>query len=162
MREKIRTILLACAIMCAPAVLAGCPDFSSGSFLPERGPRALNIYGDIAPDFDTRLQAGLEQEAKNEGFTGYSDENLTNIRRVGILSRVFPTLGYSYDATINQAMHDDKVIQLVQNDARSTIDILRTAIKAMDETNLQSMVDNGWLHKDTLALLAATKRRAAM
>ena len=70
MREKIRTILLACAIMCAPAVLAGCPDFSSGSFLPERGPRALNIYGDIAPDFDTRLQAGLEQEAKNEGFTG--------------------------------------------------------------------------------------------
>lgn len=162
MREKIRTILLACAIMCAPAVLAGCPDFSSGSFLPERGPRALNIYGDIAPDFDTRLQAGLEQEAKNEGFTGYSDENLTNIRRVGILSRVFPTLGYSYDATINQAMHDDKVIQLVQNDARSTIDILRTAIKAMDETNPQSMVDNGWLHKDPLELLAATKRRAAM
>ena len=161
MREKIRTILLACAIMCAPAVLAGCPDFSSGSFLPERGPRALNIYGDIAPDFDTRLQAGLE-EAKNEGFTGYSDENLTNIRRVGILSRVFPTLGYSYDATINQAMHDDKVIQLVQNDARSTIDILRTAIKAMDEPNPQSMVDSGWLHKDTLELLAATKRRAAM
>ena len=159
MREKIRTILLACAIMCAPAVLAGCPDFSSGSFLPERGPRALNIYGDIAPDFDTRLQAGLEQEAKNEGFT---DENLTNIRRVGILSRVFPTLGYSYDATINQAMHDDKVIQLVQNDARSTIDILRTAIKAMDEPNPQSMVDSGWLHKDTLELLAATKRRAAM
>jgi len=59
-------------------------------------------------------------------------------------------------------MHDDKVIQLVQNDARSTIDILRTAIKAMDETNPQSMVDNGWLHKDTLELLAATKRRAAM
>ena len=158
MREKIRTILLVCAIMCAPAVLTGCPDFSSGSFLPERGPRALNIYGDIAPDFDTRLQTGLEQEAKNEGFTGYSDENLTNIR----LSRVFPTLGYSYDATINQAMHDDKVIQLVQNDARSTIDILRTAIKAMDEPNPQSMVDSGWLHKDTLELLAATKRRAAM
>ena len=32
----------------------------------------------------------------------------------------------------------------------------------MDETNPQSMVDNGWLHKDTLELLAATKRRAAM
>ena len=162
MRDKIRTLLLACAIMCAPAVLTGCPDFSSGSFLPERGPRALNIYGDIAPDFDTKLQAGLEQEAKNEGFTCYSDDNLTNIRRVGILSRVFPTLGYSYDATINQAMHDSKVIQLVQNDARSTIDILRTAIKAMDEPNPQSMVDSGWLHKDTLELLASTKRRAAM
>ena len=162
MREKIRTILLVCAIMCAPAVLTGCPDFSSGSFLPERGPRALNIYGDIAPDFDTRLQTGLEQEAKNEGFTGYIDENRTDIRRVWGLSRVFPTLGYSYDATINQAMHDDKVIQLVQNDARSTIDILRTAIKAMDEPNPQSMVDSGWLHKDTLELLAATKRRAAM
>lgn len=162
MREKIRTILLACAIMCTPAVLSGCPDFSSGSFLTERGPRALNIYGDIAPEFDTRLQAGLDQEAKNEGFTGYSDEKLTNIRRVGILNRIFPTLGYSYDATINQAMHDDKVLQLVQNDARSTIDILRTAIKAMDEPNPQSMVDSGWLHKDTLELLASTKRRAGM
>lgn len=162
MHTRVRTILLACFLLAAPAMLTGCPEMGSGSFLPERGPRALNLYGDIEPEFDTKLQAGLDQQAKNDGFTGYDDAKLTNIQRVGLLTRVFPTLGYSYDATINQAMHDAKVVQMLQNDARSTVDILRTALKAMDEPNPQSMMDAGWLHKETYELLVSTKRKAVI
>ena len=35
-------------------------------------------------------------------------------------------------------------------------------VRSVSTEEIQSMVDSGWLHKDTLELLAATKRRAAM